>query len=171
MGPGQLAVSPHGQDHRRGARDDIARPCASSGFQETRCIASAKSTHSRRLSLLSSHSESRLATSSSKKWYVEAGAGTVVTKRVIVPRTPAEVGKCSGTRWECTSGWGRTGRWAKDSTFFRGLSQGSGLKPNVRSLPTTFRQDPKIRTFSTGNDENLASCSGNGDGAAHDPWR
>jgi len=51
--------------HRRGARDDIARPCISSGFHDTRCIASAKSTHSRRLSLLSNQSASRLATSSS----------------------------------------------------------------------------------------------------------
>jgi hypothetical protein len=51
--------------HRRGARDDSARPCISSGFHATRRIASAKSTHSRRLSLLSSQSESRLATSSS----------------------------------------------------------------------------------------------------------
>jgi hypothetical protein len=52
-------------NHRRGARDDSARPCISSGFHATRCIASAKSTHSRRLSLLSNQSESRLATSSS----------------------------------------------------------------------------------------------------------
>jgi len=57
-------VSLHGH-HRRGARDDSARACMSSGFHATRRIASAKSTHSRRLSLHSSQSASRLATSSS----------------------------------------------------------------------------------------------------------
>ena len=51
--------------HRRGARDDSASACISSGFHATRRIASAKSTHSRRLSLHSSQSASRLATSSS----------------------------------------------------------------------------------------------------------
>jgi hypothetical protein len=51
--------------HRRGARDDSASACISSGFHATRRIASAKSTHSRRLSLHSNQSASRLATSSS----------------------------------------------------------------------------------------------------------
>lgn len=51
--------------HRRGAKDDSASACMSSGFHATRRIASAKSTHSRRLSLHSSQSASRLATSSS----------------------------------------------------------------------------------------------------------
>ncbi len=60
-----MIASPRGRHYRRGARDDSARPCISSGFHATRCIASAKSTHSRRLSLLSNQSESRLATSSS----------------------------------------------------------------------------------------------------------
>jgi hypothetical protein len=57
-------ASLHGH-HRRGARDDSASACISSGFHATRRIASAKSTHSRRLSLHSSQSASRLATSSS----------------------------------------------------------------------------------------------------------
>lgn len=30
--------------------------------------------------------------------------------------------------------------------------------------------DPKIWTFSTSDDEDLASCPGNRNGAAHDPW-
>ena len=99
------------------------------------------------------------------------------------------------------SGWGGTRRGAKDSTFFQGLSQSSGLECNVRGLPTAFGYlsepkkieaglcqrvtkdnaeaaqgkgektltDPVIWTLSTGDDEDLASCPGNGDGAAHDP--
>ena len=58
-------ASSNARHHRRGAKEQSARPCTSSGFHATRLIASAKSTHSRRLSLLSNQSESRLATSSS----------------------------------------------------------------------------------------------------------
>jgi hypothetical protein len=64
----------------------------------------------------------------------------VVTKRVIVPRTPAiGRGATAGTRMRgIMSGWGGTRRGTKDSTFFQGLSQSSSLECNVRGLPTAF---------------------------------
>ena len=42
---------------------------------------------------------------------------------------------------------------------------------NLRRSVGEVLTDPKIWAFSTSNDENLASCSGDRDGAAHDPWR
>lgn len=65
----------------------------------------------------------------------------VVTKRVIVPRTPAVGGwnnKWGDKGRGGTSGWGGTRRGTKDSTFFQGLSHSSSLKCNVRGLPTAF---------------------------------
>jgi len=63
----------------------------------------------------------------------------VVTKRVIVPRTPAIGEHNSGNKdVRGMSGWGGTFRGTKDSTFFPGLSRSSSFKRNVRGLPTTF---------------------------------
>jgi hypothetical protein len=64
----------------------------------------------------------------------------VVTKRVIVPRTPA-IGKGNDGGDKDARGYVRMGwdmRGAKDSTFFQGLSQSSSLECNVRGLPTSF---------------------------------
>lgn len=95
------------------------------------------------------------------------------------------------------SGWGATGKGTKDSTFFPGLSRSGSFERNVCRLPTPFRHfglrkkktelsqrmalkrmpgkgkkltNPVIWTFSAGNNEDLASCPRNGNGAAHNPW-
>jgi len=50
-------------------------------------------------------------------------------------------------QWEqgakCMSGWGGTGRGTRDSTFFPGLSRGSGLERNVCRLPPALRHFKK----------------------------
>ncbi len=54
-------------------------------------------------------------------------------------------------------------------------SQRTALKKNAEAPQERGKgetlTDPVIRTLSTGNDEDLASCPSNRDGATHDPRR
>jgi hypothetical protein len=69
-----------------------------------------------------------------------------------------------------SSGVRLTDRGVKGETFFIGFSQRGSLQRTIRRFPSTLWQNPVVRPFATGDDQDLASRSGNGYSAAHDPW-
>jgi hypothetical protein len=118
----------------------------------------------------------------------------VVTKRVIVPRTPAGGGNNRGKQRarvcqdEVVRAEGQRIRPSSRASLEAAASSTTSVdsQPPLGTKRTKLSQprrgvmdesvlgklltDPKIWTFSTGNDEDFAGCPGNRNGAAHDPW-